>query len=719
MATARLIPSTYSLSNTSLTVSDASNFYSNTDSTSYGSVATTSTSSRYIYLKGFNFDDIPSEAIVNSFTVKYKASESTLSTSSSYYPRLCNNTTTITGTASGALTTSVATYTFTGVTADWDTISGYGDNFAVRFTVRRSGNSGTGYLYLYGVEIYVDYTVPTSATVTSTLTGSGTINPSGATSTYEGAEYTLTITPTNGADTVTVKNNGTDVTSQLVPHYPSSSTSQTATGFTTEINGSGGAFYTGSSTTGNYFSYAVGHTAESPGSTSTSYNTYVKDGGSNTATGYAWYSFDFSGIPSGATISSVEVKCYGACESTTHDSTHKANIVLYSGSTAKSIEQYFTSTSNATITISSPGTWTRAELQNAKLRFEVAYYGGRLFGITWTVAYSTGSDPEYYIYTYTVTGNATIAVTIGSAPVASDKIYYKGETTYSELYSGTETSADANSFANIQISPKTLLTDNDLIVVEGTVNGVYSGGTKISNAAIHIELVVGLEDNNQVYSEQVLSSTSKWRLTCTRFSSSSTNFIRLQLLYYFYISNNWAQGDTTGEMTISKVDRGDWIEAVKVYKKVNGSWVEQSDLTTVFDQNTNYVKYTPVPLEVGPITVRGSENQFSNYTLVNYTDAALANIQEGDTLRITADDIYTINVGSTSKRAVVDDVDVSFTYSSGVSVTLGTGTDTAYGNPTYTASIDPSNSRFTLTATWPSNVRELADGCTNLYIRRG
>jgi hypothetical protein len=37
---------------------------------------------------------------------------------------------------------------------------------------------------------------------------------------------------------------------------------------------------------------------------------------------------------------------------------------------------------------------------------------------------------------------------------------------------------------------------------------------------------------------------------------------------------------------------GDWeaISVSKVFKKVNGSWVEQSDLTTVFDQTKNYVK---------------------------------------------------------------------------------------------------------------------------------
>ena len=208
MATARLIPSTYSLSNTSLGVTDSDNFYANVDSTSYGRVSTTSTSSRYIYLKGFNFGAIPSNAVVSSFTIKYKAYETTLSTSSSYYPRLCNNTTTITGTASGALTTSAKTFTFTGVTADWDTISGYGSNFAVRFTVRRSGNSGTGYLYLYGVEIEVNYTVPVYHNVTVSNTTSATVTASPS-SVLEGESCTVIADTING---IKITDNNTDVT---------------------------------------------------------------------------------------------------------------------------------------------------------------------------------------------------------------------------------------------------------------------------------------------------------------------------------------------------------------------------------------------------------------------------------------------------------------------------------------------------------------------------
>ena len=99
MATIRLIPSTYALSNSSyLTISNAGNMYANTDSTTYGTVTHTRASTNntyYLYLRGFNIDDVPSNATVSSFTVKIKASATghTTSTSSSYYMGLINGTT--------------------------------------------------------------------------------------------------------------------------------------------------------------------------------------------------------------------------------------------------------------------------------------------------------------------------------------------------------------------------------------------------------------------------------------------------------------------------------------------------------------------------------------------------------------------------------------------------------------------------------------------------
>lgn len=402
MATIRLVPSTYYLSSSSyLSISNASNAYNNTDNDTYATVTNSrsNTTSYYVYLRGFNFDDVPSNAIINSFTVKFKARESGVSTSSSYRPYMCNGTTTITGTASTVSTTATV-QTFTGVSATWETIKGYGSNFGIRFNCRRASSGTTSYMYLYGAEILVDYTLPVSATVTSTLTGSGTISPSGAYSTYEDTEYTLTITPTNKAETVTATKDGVDITSELVAHGQG----DTATATPADVTTSG--VQSGSS----YAEYAVGHSAESPSSSGASSNMYASSG----STGYAEYTFDFSGIPSGATIEDIEVRCYGHRESSTISSTYVSQCAIYNGSTAISDTVDFPSTSNTTITLTPNTMPTRSELTNLTVRHFVGYYGGLVLGISFVVTYSTGSGIDHYTYTYTVTGDATIAVVIGA-----------------------------------------------------------------------------------------------------------------------------------------------------------------------------------------------------------------------------------------------------------------------------------------------------------------
>ena len=420
MPTIRLVPSTYYLSNSSyLSVSNASNMYDNTDSETYATVTNSraSTSSYYIYLRGFNFDDVPSEAIINSFTIRLKARESGVSTSSSYKPYLAHGTTTINGSCS-AITTTATIHDFTGISADWETIKEYGSTFGIRINCRRASKNTTSYMYIYGAEIEVDYTLPVSATVTSTLSGNGTISPSGATSTYEGAEYELTITPTNKSDAVTATKNGVDITDQLVAH----GTGDTVGIVPSDVTTSG--IQSGSS----YAEYAVGHSAESPSSSGTSSNMYA----SQSSTGYAAYSFDFSDIPSNATIESIEVRCYGHRESNTISSTYVSQCVIYNGNTAVSDEVDFPSTNNSMITLEPNQTITRSELSNLTVRHYVGYYGGLVLGITFEVTYSTGSGIDHYTYTYTVDGDATIAVVIGSSG-EPDKIYVKQNGSWTEV----------------------------------------------------------------------------------------------------------------------------------------------------------------------------------------------------------------------------------------------------------------------------------------------
>lgn len=413
MATARLIPSTYYLSSTSyLSVSNAANMYANTDSDTYGTVTNsqTGTSSYYIYLRGFNFDDIPSGAIVNSFSVKFKARESGVSTSSSYRPYMCNNTSTITGTCS-AVSTTATTQTFSGVTADWDTIKGYGSNFGIRFNCRRASRNTTAYMYLYGAEIEVDYTIPNPRTVTTSVTGSGTIDPSGTDTYYDGDEFELVIEPTNENDTVTATQNGTDITSQLVRHAGGSHSEQNMLGEYTLI--SGGFNGQGAS----YFQGIVGNGYDATQTTSNYYSS-----GSGTQAVFQ-YDVSFADIPADVTITRLYMMANGHAESTSNSSEYMC-VQLKSGSTELSEEYNFKSsgsTSNSTQTIEATTLPTVAQLESLVVECTLGYYGGAINGVTVFLEYTVSG--VYYTYATTISGDMTIAVTIGSA--AKDTMYVK------------------------------------------------------------------------------------------------------------------------------------------------------------------------------------------------------------------------------------------------------------------------------------------------------
>lgn len=415
MATIRLIPSTYYRSNSSyVTVTNPNNMYANTDSTTYASIQNTRSSTSntyYCYVRGFNFDDVPSNAVVSSFAIKIRAYESYMSTSSSYRMSLYDGTTAISNTTvTSSLSTAATTFTFPNGSLDWDTLKGYGDDFGIRIPLRRSSTSYNSYVYVYGAEIEVEYTVPNPRSLNVTLSGNGTVSPSGTSTVYDGDEVEITITPTNVSDTVTATYNGTDVTSQLVAHGAGSTTTFTPDDVTTS------GIQSGSS----YAEYAVGHSAESPSSSGSGSNMYA----SNNSTGYAAYSFDFSSIPSNATIEDIEVRCYGHRESSTISSTYVSQCVLYRGSTAISEEVDFPNTSENTITLTPTDMPTRSELDNVTVRHYVGYYGGLVRGISFDVTYSTGTGIDHYTYTFTVSGDATIAVTIGGS-TEQPKLYTK------------------------------------------------------------------------------------------------------------------------------------------------------------------------------------------------------------------------------------------------------------------------------------------------------
>lgn len=211
MATIRLVPSTHAVSSSSyLSVSNASNMYHNTDNTTYATITNTyaSTSSRYLYLRGFNFSDIPAGATIDSFSIKIKGYEQSLATSTSYAPRLANGSQSISyTTATTNFGTSTKTITIPTGSLTWDQIVNYGSNFAIMVYVRRSNKNTTGYFYCYGAEIEVNYSTGPIAVTGITLDKSTDDVDVGDITTL-----TATVLPSNATDkSVTWSSNNTSV----------------------------------------------------------------------------------------------------------------------------------------------------------------------------------------------------------------------------------------------------------------------------------------------------------------------------------------------------------------------------------------------------------------------------------------------------------------------------------------------------------------------------
>lgn len=387
MATIRLIPSTYAVSSTNyLSVSNASNMYTNTDSTTYATITNTnnSTSSRYLYLRGFNFDDIPATAIINSFTVKIKGYESGLNTSTSYAPRLANGTSALSNTtATTNFSTSAKTITIPTGALTWQQIQNYGSNFTIMVYVRRSSKNTTGYFYCYGAEIEVNYTVPVYHDVSITNNTAIEVSPSTTQTLLEGDTQVISLF-TESTSGLSITDNGTDVTSQLVRQSSGSHSGDFTIGS-----------YIGTNSTVTY-SENVG------GSDSSTYAEFFIGQQENT---YAIWSFDTSGIPANATINSV------ACEVTAYYNGASSNVTtkdvqLYSGTTPKGgVSELPTSSSDSRTFSLTTGSWTRAELENARIRFD-GYYSGtysqyyfHIYGATLTVGYTI--NEAYYTYMIT------------------------------------------------------------------------------------------------------------------------------------------------------------------------------------------------------------------------------------------------------------------------------------------------------------------------------
>lgn len=194
-------------------------------------------------------------------------------------------------------------------------------------------------------------------------------------------------------------------------------------------------------------------------SSSTSYCQVNWKTGSN-AESYVYLKFNFSDIPVGATIKTVTAKAKGYVNTTNSSRVTSRQMQLATGTTLKG-SALTMSNSTSEQTFSSVGTWTRAELLDAGIRYYVkrgtsntsSSYNFRMYGATMTVTY------EYQETTYTITVSNSTSTTVEAHP--------------SEVVAGEDSEIRADSITGLTIKDNGTDVTSQFVHHSGTT-GEYS-----------------------------------------------------------------------------------------------------------------------------------------------------------------------------------------------------------------------------------------------------
>ena len=393
----------------------------------------------------YNFDcsSIPDDATITSVTCSERASMSTATTNyvSQATLQLCAGTTTK-GSATSILKTTAQYFTIDGGT-NWS-VAEIKNCKLKGYAKRGSRNTSSQYtMRLFGGVLTVEYTVQGMAyTVTASSSIDGDTLTPATQELYANRNATVKIIASDITDKVLI-DNGSTVTSALAYMPPDTGGTLERYPADTDIGGSG-------TISGMRYITTIGHGVDNPSDTTTMDATAI--GGT---TAIIYYLFDFSDLPDSATISSMTVQVRYEVNNTSY--TQSVN--TYNNTTAKGTAVTLTSTSPTTVTITSPGTWTAAELKDdPRIGVTISYSGLIVTGITWTVTY-VANEPAYYKYTINkLATDHTLSWTLA----ASNKFYIKQNNSWIEVNkiylksngSWVEQSLDYLSTNNInQLSP--------------------------------------------------------------------------------------------------------------------------------------------------------------------------------------------------------------------------------------------------------------------------
>lgn len=255
--------------------------------------------------------------------------------------------------------------------------------------------------------------------------------------------------------------------------------------------------------------------------------------GSNAET-YIYYNFGGISLPTGATDISVSCSVKIYLSNTANLSAR--TIQLYSGTTEMGTA--FTVAAGTATASLTTGTWTAAQLANAKLKL----YAKRATSATTTSRY-------YRIY------NATLTVS-----------YTYEQTQY-------EVTATSN-------SPSITVSSAQAWVNAGEDYDLDITGD-ITNADI-------TDNNSDIKSSLSVIGTNEYRYGITSISSDHaiviTEVVPAGDTIYIKVNGTWKEAQD-----VKVKINGSWQSVSKAYKKVNGAWDER-DKSAMFDNNALYLK---------------------------------------------------------------------------------------------------------------------------------
>ena len=405
MASITLTPSGYT-SNSNMNFSTSSypisNAYADTSSTTYARLTPSSTSTTgYIYLT-FDVSAIPAGATITSVTAQVKLYINNTSRVSQCSVQLYTNTT-----AKGSSTsvTSTSSSNIQSLTPGTWTRTEL-NNLRLRVNGRKGSSNNTGYIYFYGATVTVNYTYITyNVTATSSVNG---ISVTPASSTVsEGDDLVITF-DVDDIDNYIVTDNDVDVTENLVRHAVTQG-AQSATFIPSSFDSTNSVYNTTAGDSGNgVYSTNYINNGLTDHTSSTRCALYAVRGSGSQS--YMYYNFDCSSIPQNVTINSVSCQFKGGSQGSTYYSSYVAQLTTGTTLKGSSTSVTGTNTSPSTVTINGGSSWTRAELDNIKIKFTVTRGSSNtttdstwsFYGATLTVNYTVVSNASYY-YTYTLT----------------------------------------------------------------------------------------------------------------------------------------------------------------------------------------------------------------------------------------------------------------------------------------------------------------------------